>query len=41
LGSLAVVGFLAWEACVDHLDDGLEGGKFHHGVSVCMLSIRF
>jgi len=41
LGSLAVVSFLAREVRVDHLDDGLEGGKFHHGVSVFMLSIRF
>lgn len=32
LGSLAVVGLLPGEAGVHHLDNGLEGGKLHHGV---------
>lgn len=29
LGALAVVALLARHAVIDHLDDGLEGGKFH------------
>jgi hypothetical protein len=33
LGRLGVVGLLAGELLVDHLDDGLEGGELHHGVS--------
>lgn len=32
LRSLAVVALLAWQAVIDHLDDGLKGGKLHHGV---------
>src|SRR6202000_1064069 len=32
LCALVVVGFVARETGVDHLDDGLEGGKFHHRV---------
>lgn len=32
LSSLGIVGLLAREAVVHHLNDGLEGSKLHHGV---------
>lgn len=32
LGALAVVGFLAGEAVVDHLNDSLKRGELHHRV---------
>jgi hypothetical protein len=30
--ALGVVVLGTWESSVDHLDDGFEGGEFHHGV---------
>ena len=30
--TLGVVVLGTWESSVDHLDDSLEGGEFHHGV---------
>lgn len=32
LSSLAIVRLLTRQAVIDHLDNGLEGGKLHHGI---------
>ena len=32
LRELAVVGFLAGEVIINHLDDGFKGGELHHGI---------